>query len=202
MLASTERPKFSVRHWTPVQSVRQAPIYWVPASFPGGKAAWALRWPFPYSTKVKNEWNYYPPCVPTGRGQGKLPFTWKLSLWGRLWYGYHSLSLPMLRGRCFIWQQTKRECKMFFYPVLPNYRKSVAFWRFPNKNNFKISMVHWWKYIYRGIPKYSENRRKTCPTVILCTIWIDLGSNLGLCPRRSATNRLSHGTALQVEPYL
>jgi hypothetical protein len=48
-----------------------------------------------------------------------------------------------------------------------------------------------WNDIYRG-------RRKNCTSATLSTInptWIDLGANPGICGERSATNRLSHGTA-------
>ena len=114
MLAPTDRPKFLVRHWTPVRSVRQPPIQWVPASFPGGKVAWAWRWPFPYGAKFKNEWNYYSPYMPTVRGQGKLYFL--LGSWARetdCGMCVISLSLPVLRGRCFMSSDDTRMRNVF-----------------------------------------------------------------------------------------
>jgi hypothetical protein len=46
-----------------------------------------------------------------------------------------------------------------------------------------------------------STRGKSCPNVTLSTTnptWNDPGSNPGLCGERPATNRLSHGTALQI----
>jgi hypothetical protein len=53
--------------------------------------------------------------------------------------------------------------KVIFYAVLPNFRRSIAFGRFPGFAPFvllvnmqmKMSMEHWWNDTDRGKPRYS-----------------------------------------------
>jgi hypothetical protein len=57
-------------------------------------------------------------------------------------------------------------------------------------------MEYHWNKIDREKP---TTRKKTCPSVTLPTTnptWTDPGSNPALCSERPATNRLSHGTAI------
>jgi hypothetical protein len=53
----------------------------------------------------------------------------------------------------------------------------------------------WWNDIDRRKPKESEKNLSQCPFIHHTSHWIDLGTNLGHCGERPATNHLSHGTA-------
>jgi hypothetical protein len=59
-----------------------------------------------------------------------------------------------------------------------------------------LSMEHWWNDTDRG---NRSTGRDTCPSATLSitdSTWTGLGANPGLGGEKPATNRLSHGTAL------
>jgi hypothetical protein len=60
-----------------------------------------------------------------------------------------------------------------------------------------MNMEQWWNDIFAG---ETEELGENLPSATLSTTnptWIDPGTNPGLRGERPATNRLSHGTALQ-----
>jgi hypothetical protein len=70
-------------------------------------------------------------------------------------------------------------------------RKMIIFFSF-----FQV-MKHWWNEIDRGKSKYSGKNLSQCHFVHHKSTWTDPGSNTGLRGGRPATNRLSHGTAME-----
>jgi hypothetical protein len=58
----------------------------------------------------------------------------------------------------------------------------------------EISMGHWWDYIGRGKPKYSQESLTQCHFVQHYFTWTDLGSREDCRFCRPAMNSLKHGT--------
>jgi hypothetical protein len=56
-----------------------------------------------------------------------------------------------------------------------------------------MNMEQWWNDIFAG---ETEVLGENLPSATTNPTWIDPGANPGLRGERSATNRLSHGTAL------
>ena len=94
-----------------------------------------------------------------------------------------------------------------FYPMLHDFRKIIAFWKVPRFRPFVLLVwvtCKWiWEWSIGGMIQRRKNlitgiRRETCPHASLSTTnlaWTDLGSKMGLCGKRLATNCTSHGTA-------
>ena len=94
---------------------------------------------------------------------------------------------------------------VIFYPMVPDFRKGIAFWKVPRLGAFvlpvRTTCIRRWVWITGGMILTGGNwsaRRKTCPNATFSTsnlIPNDLGSNPHLRGDRPATNCLNSGTA-------
>jgi hypothetical protein len=94
--------------------------------------------------------------------------------------------------------------KVLFYPMLPDFQNSPAFWKVPRLRPFVflVRVTCIWRCVSSTGRKIltGENRsiwRKTCTRATFFAANItrtDLGSNPGLGRDRPVTNRLNHGT--------
>jgi hypothetical protein len=92
--------------------------------------------------------------------------------------------------------------KVLFYPLFPDFQKSIAFWKAPRLLSFvflvRATCTWRWMWSVRAMILTGENRsaqRKPCSTVTLTTTkltWTRLGSNSDLRCDRLATVRLNH----------
>jgi hypothetical protein len=105
----------------------------------------------------------------------------------------------------------KRWKYLLLCPKLPDFRKSIAFWKVSRLRPFVLSVKATRRRSVRGIGGITSTRetgstqRKTFSNATLSTTnptCSGLGSSPGLLRQTPATNRLSHGNALKIETHL
>jgi hypothetical protein len=95
------------------------------------------------------------------------------------------------------------DLKVLFYPTLPNFQKSFAFWKAPRLRPFFLlvtktldeeSVEHWWNGADRGKPKYTE-RGLSRRHLVHQKFQLDSPDIETAVRGRRLTDRVTHGTA-------
>jgi hypothetical protein len=174
--------------------------WWILNDF-GRKQSWPNRGTIPRGTE-KNQENLsqdsWCPGVPVG--WLVVAMMW---WWGNVWKEVGSAADVPHYVFCDLKYSVKLYLNVVFFFSFSGWGETESTWYVGHCCSIVPATDHrwwwlwgsWWNEDWQGKPKYSE---KTCPSATLSTTnptWIDLGSNPGRRCGKSATNRLSYGTA-------